>query len=1017
MSPKAMVRAGSSGRAVRAFSLVFLLTALAASPSPAQLARLDTGQLAIIYFDFTESYLVPHAVQSFLRSLEFQRQVFGFDPNEQVYVLLADFSDGADAGASVTPRNRLSIQIAPLGYAFETIAANDRIILIMNHELVHVATMGQPAGADKAFRSLFGGKVSTIKEQPETAIYAYLTAPRVAAPRWFHEGIAVFADTWMDGGIGRAQGGWDEMVFRAMVKDNAHIYDPLGLASEGTKIDFQLQINAYLYGTRFMTWLANRYSPEQLVEWTSRKPGSKAYYSSQFKKVFNRSIEDAWAEWIAFEKGFQQKNLEAIRKYPITPYKDLSKRALGSVSRAYYDEKAGKIYAAFNYPGVVAHVGAFDLARASGAHITDVKDPAMYTVTALAWDPDSRMLFYTRDNGAYRDLMSLDPATGRKKMLQKDARIGDLAFSRADKALWGIRHLNGLATLVRIVPPYTDWKQIHTFAYGEVPYDLDVSPDGTLLACSFGLVNGHQSVRVMDVAKVLKKDVTPVAEFDFGEAAVPNNFVFSPDGRFLYGSSYLTGVSNIYRYELATKKIEAVTNAETGFFRPLPLGGDDLFAFRFSGQGFVLTRLTATPIDDLGNITFLGTEVVEKHPVLKTWNTETRPPVDYNTLDKKKGKYGLTGGLKGESFYPIVQGYKDTQAVGMRFNFSDPLELNRFTLAGSYSLNGDIATNERLHVRMDYERYDWKFKAMYNNADFYDIVGPTKTGRKGYVFGVEHKRSLVYDEPKKVDVTFGASYSGNLDRLPAYQNVEVSVDRLASFDARLNVLEHDRLDGPRGRREGPQGERRSGGRLRGRHGGFRDARHVGRRVPAADRPFVRLVPQRGRILAERRQQPVRELLLRRLRQQLRGLPQREAVPRVLQLPRTGAERAGRPQFRPHDDRMDPAAVAVREGGDAGGVLDLGASRAVRERHRHEHGRLGHPPRRRNRGRPAGLPLHRALEPGHDAVGGRRRGVRAGARASPRGDGVAEGPQVEFGPWRSASSRPCSRCSSSWLSCS
>ncbi len=66
-------------------------------------------------------------------------------------------------------------------------------------------------------------------------------------------------------------------------------------------------------------------------------------------------------------------------------------------------------------------------------------------------------------------------------MLQKDARIGDLAFSRADRALWGIRHLNGIATLVRIPPPYTDWKQIHTVPYGEVPYDLDVSPDGTLL--------------------------------------------------------------------------------------------------------------------------------------------------------------------------------------------------------------------------------------------------------------------------------------------------------------------------------------------------------------------------------------------------------------------------------------------------------------------------------------------------------------------------------------------------------
>ena len=35
-------------------------------------------------------------------------------------------------------------------------------------------------------------------------------------------------------------------------------------------------------------------------------------------------------------------------------------------------------------------------------------------------------------------------------MLMKDARIGDLAFDRADRTLWGIRHLNGICTLVRI---------------------------------------------------------------------------------------------------------------------------------------------------------------------------------------------------------------------------------------------------------------------------------------------------------------------------------------------------------------------------------------------------------------------------------------------------------------------------------------------------------------------------------------------------------------------------------------
>ena len=65
-----------------------------------------------------------------------------------------------------------------------------------------------------------------------------------------------------------------------------------------------------------------------------------------------------------------------------------------------------------------------------------------------------------------------------------------------DHTLWGLRHLNGLVTLVRLDPPYAGWTQVHTFAYGEIPFDLDISPDGTLLSASMGQVDGDQSVRV-----------------------------------------------------------------------------------------------------------------------------------------------------------------------------------------------------------------------------------------------------------------------------------------------------------------------------------------------------------------------------------------------------------------------------------------------------------------------------------------------------------------------------------------
>jgi DNA-binding beta-propeller fold protein YncE len=757
----------------------------AAAPARAQLSKVETGDLRLVYVSPSEDYVVPHAARSFINAETFLKGLFKYRPDEKITVLLADFSDYGNAGAGTVPHDALRIQIAPLSFSFETILANERMSAIMSHELVHIMMMDEAAGRDRFFRGLFGGKVLPIDSQPESVLYFYLTSPRVAAPRWYHEGGAVFIDTWENGGIGRAQGGYDEMVWRAMVKDHAHIFDPLGLVAEGTKIDFQVEVNSYLYGTRFLTWLGYQYSPAQVIAWISRQPGSRAYYASQFQQVFGTSLDKAWSQWIAFEQQFQEANLAAIRKYPITPYTDLSPRPLGSVSRAFLDEKTHTLYAGFNYPGSVAHIGSISLANGSTTHIKDIKGPNIYQVTSIAYDPAGPTIYYTTDNLAHRDLIALDPATGKATMLQKDARIGDLAFDRADKSLWGIRVLNGIDTLVRIAPPYTDWKQIITFPYGTILYDLDVSPDGTQLAASFGEINGKQNVRVLSMDKVMAGDATPSAAFDFG-TGVPNNFVFSPDGRYLYGSSYYTGASNIFRYEIATGKLECVSNAETGFFRPIPLGNDQLIVFRYTGQGFVPARITAKPLNDVSAITFLGEQLVEKHPELKTWALGSPMSVPYDTMPKTTGTYRLGGGLQLESFYPIVQGYKDTQAVGLRVNFSDPLQLNRASLSASYSPAGTIADRERLHVRAEYQRYDWNAHAAYNDADFYDLFGPTKVSRKGYNVTIGHTNTLLFDQPRLLTLKVEGVAAGNLDQLPQYQNIAVKVNRLYSLDANLS---------------------------------------------------------------------------------------------------------------------------------------------------------------------------------------------------------------------------------------
>ena len=156
-------------------------------------------------------------------------------PDGKVTVLLQDFSDSGNATMLSTPRNRIFYDIAPIGLTFETFSPGERLYTFANHETVHFVTGDGASSGDIKARHWLGGKVVPVAEHPESILYSYLTNPRNTSPRWFQEGGAVFMETWEGGGLGRAQGGYDEMVFRAMVRDDANFYDPLGLVSKGTE--------------------------------------------------------------------------------------------------------------------------------------------------------------------------------------------------------------------------------------------------------------------------------------------------------------------------------------------------------------------------------------------------------------------------------------------------------------------------------------------------------------------------------------------------------------------------------------------------------------------------------------------------------------------------------------------------------------------------------------------------------------------------------------------------------------
>jgi len=754
---------------------------------PAQFKKLETDSLRLIYFP-AESFLTSHTISSFVSAFRMHQKLFDWQPSQKISMLLHDFGDVANASAGAVPQNTVIAGIAPSSYVFETMTANERINGIMQHELVHILASDKAARRDRFFRKLFFGKVTPDEANPLTMVYGYLTTPRLYAPRWFMEGIAVFMETWLSGGYGRLLGCYDEMVFRTLVMEQARIYDLVGLESAGTRLDFQVGAISYLYGTRFFGYLGLRYGPESLIRWVSRTDGSHAYFSAQFKKVFGLPLDRAWREWIAWEKAFQAANLEAIRSSPVTSCRDISSRPLGSVSPAFYDGQRKKVFLGVNYPGQVAHLAALDPASGSLRKLCDVKGPALYSVCSLAYDEEQGILFYTSDNNAWRDLRQVQVDSRRTRLLIKDGRIGDLAFNRSDRSLWGIRHYNGISTIVRIPAPYREWKQVYSWPYGKDMYDIAISPDGRLLTGALTEISGRQSLIKVDLEKLLNGETAYETVSDF-ESSSPANFVFSRDGRSLYGSSYYSGVANIYRCDVGDNRIEILTNAETGLFRPLPLDDDTLLVFRYTARGFQPAiipsrREEAAPVRA---ITMLGQRISQEHPQVRDWAAENPGGIDPQPLIVSSGTYWPLKQIGLKSLFPVVEGYKDSAAVGLNFHLADKFSLEQIDLTASYSPDDSLAPGERLHFRLQARLKNWELTATHNAADFYDLFGPTKTSRKGQSLRLQFSKILLYDEPNRfLDYAIaGAGYFG-LERLPDYQNIAIEQGRFFTLDARLN---------------------------------------------------------------------------------------------------------------------------------------------------------------------------------------------------------------------------------------
>jgi hypothetical protein len=160
---------------------------------------------------------------------------------------------------------------------------------------------------------------------------------------------------------------------------------------------------------------------------------------------------------------------------------------------------------------------------------------------------------------------------------------------------------------------------------------------------------------------------------------------------------------------------------------------------------------------------------VREHPQVKEWNVlKSLGDIDYEEKIVRQGKYRPYQELQLESWFPVIEGYQDSTALGGYVRFSDPMQLHSLDITTSYSWDED----EHYHVDIEYDAIYWSARYWHNNADFYDLFGPTERSQKGDAFMLGYRRALIYDDPRKLEFSADLAYFMDLETLPGNQNVK-----------------------------------------------------------------------------------------------------------------------------------------------------------------------------------------------------------------------------------------------------
>ena len=507
----------------------------------------------------------------------------GWRPWGRTHVVLSDKTDQPNGLATVIPYNYILLYVTPPDADSTLANYKDYLKILFHHEYAHIIHI------DMHYRFTSPGRF----------IFGRIVAPNGATPGWMREGMAVYEESQLDEGFGRINSDYTMMVLRtAHFENNFPRIDQIA----GLTIRYPGGLGPYLFGGMFFDWLAKNYGEERMYKFQKEYASSIWLFSlnNKARRVYGKSFYKLYKEFVKDYGQVFDKQKEKLSAKGLTPMKTVVT-----------NKNSQKYYTPTPYPGGYAYFqsGLDDSPSIQLFTKKFTKDDKNDEGKAITFDKKNNLKKLSRGQMsfsktgrylAFSSLAAVESKTAKaevyyydlkKKVLArvkddehktKAMRAMDPDFSPADGGQrWMVMVRNFQNTDQLYIHDLLEKRgYVITKAADKTQFSNPrFSPDGSKIVVSeFDPKTGFRDIVVYSKKGKRLYKIT--------KDKVPDNHpVFSPNGRYVYYDSYKTGISNIFRYNLRTRRTTQVSNVLDGVFQPMPSAdGSTLYVQRYNSE-------------------------------------------------------------------------------------------------------------------------------------------------------------------------------------------------------------------------------------------------------------------------------------------------------------------------------------------------------------------------------------------------------------------------------------------------